>query len=75
MIINEIELKLALSTLTPLEARVITLRFGLEDGRQRMPEEVGRELNVSCERIRQIEERVLRKLYHPNRHKRPKDFV
>ncbi len=69
------EIALALSTLTPREAKVLTLRFGLEDGHQRTLEEVGKEFNVTRERIRQIEAKALRKLRHPNRSKRLKDFV
>ncbi|MCH5199180.1 MAG: RNA polymerase sigma factor RpoD [Oscillospiraceae bacterium] len=69
------EIALALSTLTPREAKVLTLRFGLEDGHSRTLEEVGKEFNVTRERIRQIEAKALRKLRHPNRSKRLKDFV
>jgi RNA polymerase primary sigma factor len=69
------EIALALSTLPPREAKVLTLRFGLEDGHQRTLEEVGKEFNVTRERIRQIEAKALRKLRHPNRSKRLKDFV
>ena len=57
-----------LSTLTPREAKVLKLRFGLEDGRSRTLEEVGKEFNVTRERIRQIEAKALRKLRHPSRH-------
>ena len=64
-----------LSTLTPREERVLKLRFGLEDGRARTLEEVGREFNVTRERIRQIEAKALRKLRHPSRSKRLKDFM
>ena len=63
-----------LSTLTPREAKVLKLRFGLEDGRTRTLEEVGKEFNVTRERIRQIEAKALRKLRHPSRSKRLKDF-
>ena len=63
-----------LSTLTPREAKVLRLRFGLEDGRSRTLEEVGKEFNVTRERIRQIEAKALRKLKHPTRSKRLKDF-
>ncbi len=69
------EIALALSTLTPREAKVLTLRFGLEDGHPRTLEEVGKEFNVTRERIRQIEAKALRKLRHPNRSKRLKDFA
>ena len=64
-----------LSTLTPREAKVLKLRFGLEDGRSRTLEEVGKEFNVTRERIRQIEAKALRKLRHPSRSKRLKDFL
>ncbi len=69
------EIKKALETLTPREAKVLTLRFGLEDGHPRTLEEVGQEFNVTRERIRQIEAKALRKLRHPNRSKRLRDFV
>ena len=64
-----------LSTLTPREEKVLTLRFGLEDGRSRTLEEVGKEFNVTRERIRQIEAKALRKLRHPTRSKKLKDFL
>ena len=64
-----------LSTLTPLEEKVLRLRFGLEDGRSRTLEEVGKEFNVTRERIRQIEAKALRKLRHPSRSKKLKDFL
>jgi RNA polymerase primary sigma factor len=64
-----------LYTLTPREEKVIRLRFGLDDGRPRTLEEVGREFNVTRERIRQIEAKALRKLRHPSRSKRLKDFL
>ena len=64
-----------LSTLTPREEKVLRLRFGLEDGRSRTLEEVGREFNVTRERIRQIEAKALRKLRHPSRSKKLKDFL
>jgi len=69
------ELNNALGSLTPREREVVTLRFGLEDGRARTLEEVGREFNVTRERIRQIEAKALRKLRHPSRSKRLKDFL
>lgn len=64
-----------LGTLTPREARVLKLRFGLEDGQMRTLEEVGKEFNVTRERIRQIEAKALRKLRHPSRSKKLKDFL
>ncbi len=64
-----------LSTLTPREEKVLRLRFGLEDGRQRTLEEVGKEFNVTRERIRQIEAKALRKLRHPGRSKKLRDFL
>ncbi len=64
-----------MQTLTPREAKVLKLRFGLEDGRMRTLEEVGKEFNVTRERIRQIEAKALRKLRHPSRSKRLKDFM
>ena len=69
------EIANALNTLTPREAKVLRLRFGLEDGHPRTLEEVGKEFNVTRERIRQIEAKALRKLRHPNRSKRLRDFV
>lgn len=64
-----------LGTLTDREEKVLRLRFGLEDGRQRTLEEVGREFKVTRERIRQIEAKALRKLRHPSRSKRLKDYA
>ena len=64
-----------LKTLTPREEKVLKLRFGIEDGRTRTLEEVGREFNVTRERIRQIEAKALRKLRHPSRSKMLKDFL
>lgn len=64
-----------LQTLTPREEKVLRLRFGLEDGRSRTLEEVGKEFNVTRERIRQIEAKALRKLRHPSRSKKLKDFL
>ena len=64
-----------LSTLTEREEKVLRLRFGLEDGRSRTLEEVGKEFNVTRERIRQIEAKALRKLRHPSRSKKLKDFL
>ena len=64
-----------LGTLTPREEKVLRLRFGIEDGRTRTLEEVGREFNVTRERIRQIEAKALRKLRHPSRSKKLKDFL
>lgn len=64
-----------LKTLTPREAKVLRLRFGLDDGRARTLEEVGKEFEVTRERIRQIEAKALRKLRHPSRSKKLKDFL
>lgn len=64
-----------LRTLTPREEKVLRLRFGIEDGRTRTLEEVGKEFNVTRERIRQIEAKALRKLRHPSRSKKLKDFL
>ena len=64
-----------LQTLTPREQKVLKLRFGLNDGRARTLEEVGREFNVTRERIRQIEAKALRKLRHPSRSKKLKDYI
>ncbi len=69
------ELEDVLSTLTPREKKVLELRFGLVDGRNRTLEEVGKEFKVTRERIRQIEAKALRKLRHPSRSKRLKDFL
>jgi len=63
------------ASLTPREQKVLILRFGLEDGRSRTLEEVGREFNVTRERIRQIEAKALRKLRHPSRSKKLKDYL
>ncbi len=64
-----------LKSLTPREEKVLRLRFGLEDGRPRTLEEVGKEFQVTRERIRQIEAKALRKLRHPSRSKRLRDFL
>ena len=64
-----------LEGLTGRERRVLQLRFGLEDGRTRTLEEVGREFNVTRERIRQIEAKALRKLRHPSRSRKLKDYL
>ena len=69
------ELMNVLKSLTPREERVIALRFGLEDGRSRTLEELGREFNVTRERVRQIEAKALRKLRHPSRAKRLRDYL
>ena len=69
------ELNTALESLTDRERQVVELRFGLRDGRARTLEEVGKEFNVTRERIRQIEAKALRKLRHPSRSKRLKDFL
>ena len=64
-----------LNTLTPREAQVLRLRFGLDDGQTRTLEEVGKQFNITRERIRQIEAKALRKIRHPSRSKRLKDFL
>ena len=69
------QLEEVMSTLTPREAKVLKLRFGLEDGKARTLEEVGKEFQVTRERIRQIEAKALRKLRHPSRSKRLKDYM
>ncbi|MBR1779566.1 MAG: RNA polymerase sigma factor RpoD [Clostridia bacterium] len=69
------QLSEVLYTLTPREERVLRLRFGLQDGRSRTLEEVGKEFNVTRERIRQIEAKALRKLRHPSRSRQLKDFL
>lgn len=69
------QMKEVLETLTPRERRVLELRFGLDDGRSRTLEEVGREFGVTRERIRQIEAKALRKLRHPTRAKKLKDYL
>ena len=69
------QLQEVLGTLTEREQKVLTLRFGLEDGRARTLEEVGREFNVTRERIRQIEAKALRKLRHPSRSRKLKDYL
>ena len=69
------QLEEVMSTLTAREAKVLKLRFGLEDGKARTLEEVGKEFNVTRERIRQIEAKALRKLRHPSRSKRLKDYM
>ena len=69
------ELFSVLKSLTPREERVIALRFGLEDGRARTLEELGKEFNVTRERVRQIEAKALRKLRHPSRAKRLRDYL
>ena len=66
---------IVLESLNHREQRVLQLRFGLEDGRSRTLEEVGREFGVTRERIRQIEAKALRKLRHPTRSKKLKDFI
>ena len=69
------QLEEVMNTLTPREAKVLKLRFGLEDGKARTLEEVGREFDVTRERIRQIEAKALRKLRHPSRSKKLKDYM
>lgn len=75
LILLKEQLSEVLSTLTDREEKVLRLRFGLEDGRSRTLEEVGKEFNVTRERIRQIEAKALRKLRHPSRSKKVKDFL
>ena len=69
------QLEEVMNTLTPREAKVLKLRFGLEDGKARTLEEVGKEFDVTRERIRQIEAKALRKLRHPSRSKKLKDYM
>ena len=69
------QLEEVMATLTPREAKVLKLRFGLEDGKDRTLEEVGKEFQVTRERIRQIEAKALRKLRHPSRSKKLKDYM
>ena len=69
------QLEEVMNTLTPREAKVLKLRFGLEDGKSRTLEEVGREFKVTRERIRQIEAKALRKLRHPSRSKKLRDYM
>ena len=73
MLLKE-QLNDVLSTLTDREAKVLKLRFGLEDGRSRTLEEVGKEFDVTRERIRQIEAKALRKIRHPGRYKKLRDY-
>ena len=68
-------LLVVLNSLTPREEKVLRLRYGVDDGRPRTLEEVGREFNVTRERIRQIEAKALRKLRHPSRSKHLRDFL
>ena len=69
------QLAAVLNTLTPREEMVIRLRYGLDDAHPRTLEDVGKEFGVTRERIRQIEAKALRKLRHPNRSKKLKDFT
>ena len=69
------QLASVLNTLTPREEMVIRLRYGLDDAHPRTLEDVGKEFGVTRERIRQIEAKALRKLRHPNRSRRLKDFI
>ena len=69
------QIREVLHTLTPREEHVLKLRYGLNDGRTHTLEEVGKEFNITRERIRQIEAKALRKLRHPSRSKRLKDFL
>ncbi|MDP3063717.1 MAG: sigma-70 family RNA polymerase sigma factor, partial [Chloroflexota bacterium] len=71
----KVQLGEVLDTLNPRERGVLQLRFGLEDGRSRTLEEVGREFGVTRERIRQIEAKALRKLRHPSRARKLRDFL
>jgi RNA polymerase primary sigma factor len=71
----KVQISDVLDTLTPREQRVLRLRFGLEDGRSRTLEEVGKEFSVTRERIRQIEAKALRKLRHPTRSRKLKDYL
>ena len=64
-----------MDTITPRENEVLLMRYGLRDGRPKTREEVGKEFNVTRERIRQIEAKALRKLRHPNRTKKLKDYI
>ena len=75
MLLLKEQLAEVLKTLTPREEKVLSLRFGLEDGHPRTLEEVGKEFNVTRERIRQIEAKALRNLRHPSRSKKLKDFL
>ena len=75
MLLLKEQLANVLQTLTPREAKVLSLRFGLEDGHPRTLEEVGKEFEVTRERIRQIEAKALRKLRHPSRSKKLRDFI
>ena len=68
-------IKEVLETLSPREAKVLEYRFGLEDGKQRTLEEVGKEFGVTRERIRQIEAKAIRKLRHPTRSKKLRDYL
>ena len=69
------QLEDVMNTLTPRESKVLKLRFGLEDGKARTLEEVGKEFDVTRERIRQIEAKALRKLRHPSRSKKLRDYM
>ena len=69
------QLEEVMQTLTPREAKVLRLRFGLDDGKSRTLEEVGKQFNVTRERIRQIEAKALRKLRHPSRSKKLKEYM
>ena len=75
MLLLKEQLASVLKTLTPREEKVLALRFGLVDGHPRTLEEVGKEFDVTRERIRQIEAKALRKLRHPSRSKKLKDFL
>jgi RNA polymerase primary sigma factor len=71
----KLQLLAIIGSLTPREQKVIRMRYGLDDGRTRTLEEVGREFKVTRERIRQIEAKALRKLRNPNRQRRLRDFI
>ena len=75
MLLLKEQLGEVLKTLTAREEKVLSLRFGLEDGHPRTLEEVGKEFNVTRERIRQIEAKALRKLRHPSRSRKLKDYL
>jgi len=75
LILLKEQIAVAIDTLTPREGKIIRLRFGLDDGKERTLEEVGKGFNVTRERIRQIQEKALRRLRHPSRSKKLKDYL